>query len=147
LLSYNRVVVDATVHVNGRLINVSSTHLDEPSRSYRLKQIGELTAWGRSVAEQRIICGDFNTQPGTAETAAMKANYYDSWGDAQTAGTAIAYPGNTAGNTRNTRLDYIYRSHGSTALVLRSIQVFDMRDANGKMPSDHRPVMAIFTVK
>ena len=28
-------------------------------------------------------------------------------------GTAVAFPGNT-GNTRNTRIDYVYYSHGAS---------------------------------
>jgi endonuclease/exonuclease/phosphatase family metal-dependent hydrolase len=147
VLSHNRAAVDATIHVNGRLINVTSTHLDANSTSYRLQEIGELTAWERTLAEQRIVCGDFNAWPGTTENATMKQAYYDSWAQAQADGTAVAYAGNTAGNTRNSRIDYIYYSHGASALQLKGSQVFDVRDANGVMPSDHRPVMSIFTVK
>jgi endonuclease/exonuclease/phosphatase family metal-dependent hydrolase len=146
-LSYSRAAVDATIHVNGRIVNVTSTHLDAASTSYRLKEIGELSTWARTLAEQRIICGDFNAWPGSTENATMKSAYDDSWAEAQADGTAIAYPGNTAGNTRNSRIDYIYYSHGASSLVLKSSQVFDTRDANGVMPSDHRPLMSIFTVK
>jgi endonuclease/exonuclease/phosphatase family metal-dependent hydrolase len=147
VFSHSRAGVDATIHVNGRAINVTSTHLDANSTSYRLQEIGELTAWERTIAEQRIICGDFNAYPGSTENATMKQAYYDTWAEAQADGTAIAYAGNTAGNTRNSRIDYIYQSHGATALQLKSSQVFDVRDANGVMPSDHRPVMSVFTVK
>lgn len=77
----------------------------------------------------------------------MRATYVDSWAQAQSDGTAIAYPGNTEGNTRNTRLDYIYYSKGATTLKLISSQVFDVREADGVMPSDHRPVLSIFAVK
>jgi len=77
----------------------------------------------------------------------MKSSYYDSWAEAQADGTAVAYPGNTAGNTRNSRIDYIYYSKSASALTLKSSQVFDVRDANGVMPSDHRPILSIFTVK
>ena len=147
VLSHNRAAVDATIHVNGRLINVTSLHLDANSTSYRLQEIGELTAWERTLAEQRIVCGDFNAWPGTTENATMKQAYYDSWAQAQADGTAVAYAGNTAGNTRNSRIDYIYYSHGASGLQLKGSQVFDVRDASGVMPSDHRPVMSIFTVK
>jgi len=146
-LSYTRAAVDATIHVNGRIINVTSTHLDDASSSYRLKEIGELTAWARTLAEQRILCGDFNAWPGSTENATMKLTYYDSWAEAQADGTAVAYPGNTAGNTRNSRIDYIYYSKTASYLTLKSSQVFDVRDANGVMPSDHRPILSIFTVK
>jgi endonuclease/exonuclease/phosphatase family metal-dependent hydrolase len=146
-LSYTRAAVDATIHVNGRIVNITSTHLDDGSASYRLKEIGELTAWERAFAEQRIICGDFNAWPGSTENATMTSTYTDSWAQAQAAGTAIAYPGNTAGNTRNSRIDYIYYSHGASSLVLKSSQVYDTRDANGVMPSDHRPLLSVFTVQ
>jgi endonuclease/exonuclease/phosphatase (EEP) superfamily protein YafD len=76
----------------------------------------------------------------------MRLTYSDSWAQAQQAGTAIAYPGNTAGNTRHTRLDYIYYSKGATTLQLISSQVFDVRDANGIMPSDHRPLLSVFEI-
>ena len=77
----------------------------------------------------------------------MTSLYFDSWAEAVKAGTSIAYAGNTAGNTRNSRIDYIFYSRGASGLALKSSQVFDTRDANGVMPSDHRPVLSIFTVK
>jgi exonuclease III len=77
----------------------------------------------------------------------MKVPYVDSWAQAQSDGTAIAYADNPTGKTRNSRIDYIYYSKGATALKLISSQVFDVRDANGVQPSDHRPVMSIFSVR
>jgi endonuclease/exonuclease/phosphatase family metal-dependent hydrolase len=147
LLSHNRSAVDVVVHVNGRSVNVTSTHLDADSTSYRLQQIGELMTWEKGLAEPRIIAGDFNAWPSTTENQTMTQTYIDSWAQAQADGTAVAYAGNTAGNTRNSRIDYIYYSKGATALNLQSSQVFDVRDANGVMPSDHRPVLSVFTVK
>jgi endonuclease/exonuclease/phosphatase family metal-dependent hydrolase len=146
LLGYNGSAVDATISFNGRTINFTSTHLYYNSTSWRLSQISDLLAWEKGLAEARIIAGDFNTQPGTTESSTMRATYIDSWAQAQSNGTAIAYPGNTAGNTRNSRLDYIYYSKGATNLKLVSSQVYDVRDANGVMPSDHRPLLSVFTV-
>jgi exonuclease III len=57
-------------------------------------------------------------------------------------GTAIAFSGNT-GETKKGRIDYIYYSKGSK-LAVKSSQVYDTRDANGVMPSDHRPVLTTF---
>ena len=147
LLTHDRSIVNAAITFNGRTIDFLSTHTDQTSTSYRLQEIAEITSWASNIAQQRIIAGDFNAWPGSTENATMKQIYSDSWAEAQADGTAIAYPGNTAGNTRNSRIDYIYRSHGATNLVLKSTQVFDTRDANGVMPSDHRPILAIFTVK
>jgi len=147
LLSGGRSANNVNINVNGRTITFASTHLNPDSSSYRLKEIGELTAWSKAFPEQRIIAGDFNAGSTSTETATMKQTYYDSWGVAQANGTAVAYAGNTAGNTRNSRIDYIYYSHGASLLVLKGSQVFDTRDANGVTPSDHKPLMSTFTVK
>jgi endonuclease/exonuclease/phosphatase family metal-dependent hydrolase len=66
---------------------------------------------------------------------------------AQAAGVATAYAGNEAGNTRNSRIDYVLYAKSSTQLALSAMRVFDVRDASGVMPSDHRPIMATFAPK
>jgi endonuclease/exonuclease/phosphatase family metal-dependent hydrolase len=147
LLSYSRSVVNGTIIVNGRSINLFSTHLDADSTSRRLTEISQLKSWATGIAEQRIVAGDFNAWPSTTENAEMTENYKDSWAVAKTAGTAIAYPGNESGSTRGSRIDYIYYSQTASHLVLKSAQVFDTRDENGKMASDHRPILAVFEVK
>ncbi|HZR22944.1 MAG TPA: DNRLRE domain-containing protein [Vicinamibacterales bacterium] len=146
-LSHGRAVLHAAITVNGRTINFFSTHLDANSTSYRLEEIGELTTYARGFSEQRIICGDFNAWPGSTENSTMKQSYSDSWAVAKAAGTGISAPDNPDGDTRNSRIDYVYDSHGAGDLVLKSVQVIDTRDSNGVMPSDHRPVLAIFGVK
>jgi endonuclease/exonuclease/phosphatase family metal-dependent hydrolase len=147
LLGYNGSAVDVTIDVNGRTINFTSTHLYYNSTSWRLNQIADMLLWEKGLAESRIIAGDFNAQPTTTEYATMKTTYVDSWAQAQSDGTAVAYADNPTGKTRNSRLDYIYYSKAATGLKLVSSQVFDVRDANGVMPSDHRPLLSIFTVK
>ncbi len=147
LLTGGRSAVDVAINVNGRTINFTSTHLHPDSSSYRQTEIGELQAWERGLAEQRIIAGDFNATYTSTENSLMKQAYYDSWAVAQADGTAVAYAGNTAGNTRNGRIDFIYYSHNASNLTLKSSQVFDTRDSNGVTPSDHKPLMSIFTVK
>ncbi len=142
-----RSAIDVTINVNGRTINVTSTHLHPDSSSYRMTSIGELTKWQLGFAEQRIIAGDFNATQTSTENATMKKTYSDSWAVAQANGTAVAYAGNTAGNTRTGRIDYIYYSHDAGFLELKGSQVFDTRDANGVTPSDHKPLMTTFTVK
>jgi endonuclease/exonuclease/phosphatase family metal-dependent hydrolase len=147
LLVGSRSAIDMTITVNGRTINFTSTHLHPDSSSYRLHEIGEITSWQRGLAEQRIIAGDFNAVGSSSENSTMKQAYYDSWAEAQSDGTAVAYPGNTSGATRNGRIDYIYFSHGSSGLTMKGSQVFDVRDSNGVMPSDHRPLMTTFVVR
>jgi endonuclease/exonuclease/phosphatase family metal-dependent hydrolase len=147
LLSGGRSAINVAVDVNGRIINFTSTHLHPDSASYRKTEIGELTSWAIGLAEQRIVAGDFNASYTSSENALMKQTYYDSWAEAQADGTDITYAGNPSGVTRNGRIDFIYYSHGAKNLVLESSQVYDTRDSKGVMPSDHRPVMSIFTVK
>jgi endonuclease/exonuclease/phosphatase family metal-dependent hydrolase len=147
LLSYDRSAARIAITVNGLAINVFSTHLDANSSSYRTTEMGELKKWVGGYAEQRIIAGDFNAWPGATEIGNMTSAYYDSWAVAVSKGIQVSYSGNEAGNTRNSRIDYVFYSHGASRLVLKQCRVFDVRDANGVQPSDHRPVMATFEVK
>ena len=147
LLSGGRSALNVAIDVNGRMINFTSTHLHPDSSSYRKTEIGELTSWETGLAEQRIIVGDFNASYTTTEYTLMTKTYYDAWAEAKADGTAVSASDNPNGNTRNSRIDFIYYSHGARNLVLKSTQVYDTRDANGDMPSDHRPVMSVFTVK
>ena len=147
LLSGTRSIVNALINVNGRTINFFSTHLDDGSTSKRLKEISEVKSWSDGMSEQRIIAGDFNAWPGSSENAKMKEHYKDSWAVAQSSGKATTYSGNSAGNTRNSRIDYIYYSNDAKHLTLKSSQVYDTRDSHGVMPSDHRPLLSVFEIK
>ena len=147
LLSYSRSVSRAAILVNGIRVNVFSTHLDANSSSYRATQMKQLNAWAATFPEQRIPAGDFNAWPGAGEIVNMTSGHYDAWAVAKANGTAVAYSGNEAGNTRNSRIDYVFYSKRATRLVLKAARVFDTRDSKGIMPSDHRPVMATFDVK
>jgi endonuclease/exonuclease/phosphatase family metal-dependent hydrolase len=146
-LSYNRSAVKGRVTVNGRTVTMISTHIDDASSTYRQAQINELKPWAATEPEQRIIAGDFNAQSTSTNITTMTADYDDSWARAQSLGIAYTYPDNPSGATRNSRIDYIFQSKGATSLVLKRVEVFDARDANGYMPSDHKPLMAVFDVK
>jgi endonuclease/exonuclease/phosphatase family metal-dependent hydrolase len=146
-LSYSRSVARVQIVVNGIRVNAFSTHLDAESSARRTTQMNQLKSWASSFAQQWIFTGDFNAWPGAAEIKIMTAANYDAWAVATTAGTQVAYSGNTAGNTRNSRIDYVFYSKLATRLKLKAARVFDTRDANGVMPSDHRPVMATFEVR
>ena len=146
-LSYARSVARAQITVNGVAVNVFSTHLDADSSGYRSTQMYELKRWAGTFAEQRLIAGDFNAWPGAGEIAIMRTGYIDGWAKAYASGNAVAYAGNEAGNTRNSRIDYIWMSQSASRLQITAARVFDVRDANGVMPSDHRPVMVTFSVR
>jgi endonuclease/exonuclease/phosphatase family metal-dependent hydrolase len=145
-LSYSRSVARAQIVVNGIRVNVFSTHLDADSSTRRTLQMTELRAWAANFSQPHVFAGDFNAWPGAAEIATMTGFAKDAWATAKTNGTAVAYAGNEAGNTRNSRIDYIWYPKTAGPLVLKSAQVFDTRNGSGTMPSDHRPVMATFQV-
>ena len=146
-LSHSRSVARIAIIVNGIRVNLWSTHLDAESDARRSTQIRELTAWADNYAEQRIVLGDFNASSGTDGIALMKAGYADAWAVAQSLNVDVAYPGNSAGNTRRSRIDYAFYSKQAFRLKLKKMQVFDTRDSQGVMPSDHRPLLATFEVK
>jgi endonuclease/exonuclease/phosphatase family metal-dependent hydrolase len=141
LLTATRSVARATFSVNQVIVTVFSTHLDDASASTRAMQVAQLTSWAATAPEQRILMGDFNASPGAAELEPLRAGWDDAWAVAVAGGTAVSYPGNTAGNTRNGRIDYIWRSKGAARLALQSAQVYD----TGTI-SDHRPVSATYRV-
>jgi endonuclease/exonuclease/phosphatase family metal-dependent hydrolase len=146
-LSYSRSVARAQITVNGIAVNVFSTHLADDSSAYRSTQMTELKRWAGTFSEQRLLAGDFNAWPGAAETDIMRNGYVDGWAKAYASGVAVAYAGNEAGNTRNSRIDYVWMSQSASRLQITAARVFDVRDANGVMPSDHRPVMVTFAVR
>ncbi len=146
ILSWDRTMSTVSIIVNGRTITLTSTHLDPESQSRRLVQAQQVLALANQYGEGRIIAGDFNAWPDQSSIATMTTRYRDSWADAAATGRAFSFAGNN-GETRKGRIDYVYYSKGAGVLSLRKVEVPDTRDASGRMPSDHRPVLATFDVK
>ena len=136
-----------TINYNGRNLNFMTTHFDPYSASYRLTQAKDLVAYMKGFAEDRIVCGDFNDQPGDPPIATMTASYYDAWAEAKKKGIAYSPPDNPDGNTRNSRIDYCFYSRGERYLTLKKVQVVETRSSTGVMPSDHRPLMVELLVQ
>jgi endonuclease/exonuclease/phosphatase family metal-dependent hydrolase len=144
LLSYGRGVAQMGIVVNGRTVNLFSTHVEYFEASWRPIQIAEAVRWMNNFSEPRIMMGDFNTGPGTSDYDIVATPYQDAWVAAQSARTATAYNG--TGNTHGgSRFDYVFSSKVA-ALSLTSVNVPDT-GLNGVYPSDHDPVVAVFAVK
>jgi len=142
-LTADRAAVDATVDVNGRTVNVTSVHMDNVSSTNRLTETAELLPWELGLAQERIICGDWNAGPTTTEVGNVTATYNESWRAAKAIGTATG-----SGITHGThQIDYVFYSMSATHLTLVSSQIYATADANGVTPSDHEPVLAVFTVQ
>jgi endonuclease/exonuclease/phosphatase family metal-dependent hydrolase len=144
--NYDRSIGLATITVNGAPITLMVTHLDPYDASLRLTQAQEVTSWAAPQPENRILTGDMNAWPDQTSIQHFNTLYNDSWTIAVSNGTATSFSGNN-GETKNGRIDYIFYSKGSSNLTVTASQVYDTRDANGVMPSDHRPVLTTFVVK
>jgi endonuclease/exonuclease/phosphatase family metal-dependent hydrolase len=124
-----------------------STHLDPYDEANRIIQVNQLVPYTAGFAEDRIVLGDFNALPYSTEIGTFTKAYYDGWAEAVKLGIQQSAPDNPNGYTRNGRIDYVFYSRGEQHLTLQHVQVVDTRDANGIMPSDHRPLLATFAVK
>jgi endonuclease/exonuclease/phosphatase family metal-dependent hydrolase len=144
--NHDRTIAEGVISWNGRNITLLVTHLDPYSQSLRLTQATEVTTWAAPEPENRIITGDMNAWPDQTSIAQFNKYYYDSWTVAKSKGTAYAFSGND-GETKKGRIDYIFYSRKTTGLTVKSSQVYDTRDSNGVMPSDHRPVLTTFMVQ
>ena len=142
----DRSVAEATITWNNRAITFLLTHLDPDSQSLRLTQATEVTTYAAAQPENKILSGDMNAWPDQTSIAQFNRYFYDSWTVALGKGTATAFSGNE-GQTKNGRIDYIFYSKQSPDLTVKSSQVYDTRDSNGVMPSDHRPVVTTFEVR
>jgi endonuclease/exonuclease/phosphatase family metal-dependent hydrolase len=144
LLSYGRGMAQVGIVVNGRNINLFSTHLEYDNASWRPIQISEALQWMATFSEPRIAMGDFNMWPATSDYNLMATPSQDAWAAASSAGSASSYNG-TGATHGTSRFDYVFYSRVA-ALALTSVSVPDTR-VNGIFPSDHDPVVAVFTVR
>jgi len=144
LLDNGRGVAQMGVVVNGRTVNVFSTHIEYDNASWRPTQIAEALGWMTNFSTPRILMGDMNTWAATPDYYTLTSTLRDGWVTAQNAGTATAYNG-TGATEGESRIDYVLYSN-VTALTIKSVNVPNTV-VNGLKPSDHDPVVAKFTVQ
>jgi len=131
-----RAILRAAVRLDDTtVVQVFACHLPPLSNAadLRVRWVAEFSKWAARVATPQIAAGDFNEGPSSAAVAMMARQYVDAW--AQRGG------GNGATHSRDgheyrSRIDFVF-SRGL--------------DVNGaSVPavsiSDHRPVVAIYTV-
>lgn len=134
-----------TIVVNGRNVNVVSTHIDSGSSSCRLSELRQLLPWLNGFSNQRIVAGDMNA---SINLPLIWDDYTDGWLAADAIDAATDYPGNSRyGATHSYRIDYISKAKEASYLVVKSARVYDTRDANGVRPSDHKPLVVTFEVR
>jgi endonuclease/exonuclease/phosphatase family metal-dependent hydrolase len=142
-------LVDSRIGMQASLVDayglpIIVTHLTSGSGSgaTRAQQISQLTGWANSFGEPRVLVGDFNAAPGSAELQPMMAAYHDAWTDASTSGRATG----NANSHGSSRIDYVFFRPGA-GLTLNSVDVIDTTPIVGVQASDHSPVVATFTVR
>jgi len=144
ILPNGRGVAQMGVVVNGRVVNVFSTHLEAFTASWRPEQIRQALSWLTNFSEPRVFMGDFNTWPGTPDYYALATPYQDAWVAALSSGTASSFNG-TGATAESNRIDYAFLSK-SGILALNSVTVPNTV-VNGVWPSDHNPIITVVTVK
>lgn len=142
-LSYDRGVAAMTIAVNGRYVNLFSTHVDYANSWYRTTQMNQAISYMGNFSGPKIMMGDFNTWPGTSDYYIMAQPYEDAWVAAQNSGTGWAFNG-TGATHGDSRFDYIFYSRNSGLSLVR-VNVPDT-EVWGVYPSDHHPVIAEFRV-
>jgi len=142
-LSNGRGVAQMTLVVNGRNVNVFSTHVEYFNSDWRPQQILEAVYWAANFSDPRIVMGDFNTWPDTYDYSLIATPYQDAWTEAQSAGTGSAFNGSGATNG-DSRFDYVFHSRVGS-LSVASVTVPDTT-SGGVKPSDHDPVITVFRV-
>jgi len=123
---------------------IAVTHLSSGSAkaATRGQQIDRLLAWVGGLGEPRILIGDFNAAPDAAEMRPVTATYRDAWAEAERSGRAIGTPF----GRRSTRIDYIFYLP-ATNITLESAEFIETTALIGVEASDHKPLVATFTVR
>jgi len=145
ILDNGRGVAQMGVVVNGRVVNVFSTHIEYYTASWRPAQILEAVSFMSNFSEPRMIMGDFNTWPVTQDYYLIANPYQDAWVAALSAGTASSYNG-TGATEGTSRIDYAFYSKNSSTMFLNSVNVPNTI-VNGVRPSDHDPLVSVVTIK
>lgn len=110
----------------------------------RVRQLATLLPWTATLGPARILTGDFNAMPDSPEMQPVFAAYHDAWVDALRAGTAR---GSLDGLThKGTRIDYVLYTAGPN-IQLQSAETVNTVPLVGREASDHRPVVATFTIR
>ena len=131
-----RGVLQLVLDIRGREVLFMNTHIDyRPDDTERLMNTDELKQIVAAAGTKPIIlCGDFNSIPGTQTHEKMKAFLTDTW-EVVGQGDGFSFPVRTP----TKRIDYIYISRATIEPV--------KMDVLRSEASDHLPVIAELRLK
>jgi endonuclease/exonuclease/phosphatase family metal-dependent hydrolase len=144
ILDNGRGVAQMGVVVNGRVVNVFSTHIEYYTAAWRPAQILQAERWLTNFSDPRVFMGDFNTWFQTPDYYLLAPPYVDAWLAAKNSGTASSFNG-TGATEGTSRIDYAFVSNNGS-LAVNSVTVPNTV-ANGIKPSDHDPLITVVTVR
>lgn len=126
-----------------RGLPLTVTHLDSGAAAapIRSQQVDRLLAWSGLTGDPRIVIGDFNMTPNEADMQRLFAVYRDAWTEALRDGKAIG----DGMSKRTSRVDYVL--YAGSRLTIESIEAVNTAPLIGVEASDHRPVIATFTLR
>jgi endonuclease/exonuclease/phosphatase family metal-dependent hydrolase len=129
-----RGLLEVELAVGGRRLWIMNTHLDfRPDAAERLSNVDEIKlAANASRAEAVIVCGDFNSLPGSSTHEAMKARFRDAW---EEAGVGDGFTYSSVEPVR--RIDYIFHTGGDGLIPIRAW-------VPSSTASDHLPLVVEF---
>ena len=129
LLPVSRSAVDATIDVDGRVINIVSTHLDADNATHRINEITALLPWAVTFAEDRIVPRRLQRLAGhdrDQEHVGRLRRHLE--GLRSRRGTATG-DGITHGSHR---IDYVFLSKKASFLKLVSMEIFQVEGRGGR---------------
>lgn len=139
-----RGISQAKLSLNGVIFTVCSAHFDNKDAGTRLsnarKAVLEMQSYATLPSENVLLGVDANCQAADAPIQHLIHNgYQDTW--AQAGSNATGPTSSNQGNTKNTRIDYVFAL--PRAITLQRVQVLNTNVTTEG--SDHRPVVAAFT--
>jgi endonuclease/exonuclease/phosphatase family metal-dependent hydrolase len=136
LQAYSRGFARVLVDVGGVRVNVLNTHLAWSTTSLRTSQLDRFMSWARGFAGPRIAGGDFNSWWDEYWIRRMETEYSDTWQDV-TGSDENGYTLNGA-----VRFDYLFRAFADSSRLTPTACWVQSTSL-----SDHRPVLAEYTVR
>jgi endonuclease/exonuclease/phosphatase family metal-dependent hydrolase len=141
VLADSRLLLHTSVPALGAAFTV--THLDSGAdhAAIRSQQIDRLLSWSAGAGEPRIVVGDFNMRPEEPDMQRVFAVYRDAWTEAVRLGRAAGDPA----THRSSRIDYVL--FAGSGLTVESVETVNTAALIGADASDHRPLIATFTLR
>ena len=136
----NRFALITKLRVNGNVISIANTHLDERSDAARRDAITRLAAW---YPESSVVVGDFNCAIDDPALSPLTGHgFQDALAHLPAGGPGVGTHHYFTGTTDETRIDHILVSPPIRVISAHIVH----EQPKGPLASDHWPVVATLAV-